>query len=270
MDILTHAISGTAVAACAVTFVKTNLLGKTKLLLAGAVGGVFPDLDAVSMWSGFDSTFGKLFNLSNSGREIYGMKFWYSHHAFFHSLLAGIIFGLLFLGMIYLFEKVIVRKSGRTLSKPFLKNHIIYFIVFVLGYWAHLAGDLPTPASVWGGVALFWPSAEYVGGYGKIWWWNNYDIFLLILFSIIVTIVGPWISKYVRKRAKQFSSLVLCITFTLIVIQMNTREYSYAYEGNTDKYATMEENSRKEQERILGKHLYQYMSWFDSKMKFLF
>lgn len=270
MDILTHAISGTAVATTAATFVKVKPLGRAKILLAGTLGGVFPDIDAVSMWSRFNGTFGKIFGLSHSGREIYGMKLWYSHHAFFHSLLASILFGLLLLGIIYLIKKRKKNRISNSLTPSFLSSHIIYFVAFVLGYWAHLVGDLPTPASVWGGIAFLWPSQEYIGGYGKIWWWNNYDIFLLILSSIALILLVPLLSKYIRSRAKIFSVLILSITLSLTVIQINTREFDYAYENNTTRYAEMEQNSKKEQERILGKRLYGYMMWFDSKMKFHF
>lgn len=268
MDILTHVISGTAVAACAATFVPATAVRKAKILFVGTLGGFWPDIDAVSMWSRFDSVFGQLFGLSHTGRAIYGSKFWYSHHAFFHSLLGSILFGILLMLAIYFVYKLLSKR--KTTFSAFVKSHMIYFVVFVLGYWVHLAGDLPTPASVWGGMALWWPSAEYVGGYGKIWWWNNYDIFLLILFSIIINLTIPAISKYIRRRAKVFTTLVLCITLVLITIQVNTRQYDYAYKGNTSKYAEMEKNSKKEQERILGKRIYRYMEWFDRKMPFYF
>lgn len=270
MDILTHAISGTAVAACAATFVKPSPLKKVKILFVGTLGGIFPDIDAVSMWSKFDATIGQLFNLSYTGKQIYGMKLWYSHHAFFHSLLASILFGLLLLFFVYLINSKIDKGGKKIGFSTFLQNKVIYFITFVLGYWAHLAGDLPTPSSVWGGIALFWPSNTYIGGAGKIWWWNNYDIFLLICLSIVLILVVPLISKYIKKRSKIFSSLVLCLILSLILIQINTRKYDYAYKESAINYAKMEGKSKKEQERILGRRLYRYMSWFDSKLKFYF
>lgn len=268
MDILTHAISGTAVAACAAAFVRTTPLRKAKILAMGTLGGFWPDIDAASMWSKFDTVFGQLFGLEHTGRVIYGSKFWYSHHAFFHSAVASILFGLLLVFTIYLINRIFSKK--KILFSTFIKSHVIYFVVFVLGYWAHLAGDLSTPSSVWGGIALLWPSADYVGGYGNIWWWNNYDIFLLILLSIIINLSVPALSKYIRSRAKVFTTAILCITLIMIVIQVNTRQYDYAYSGNTSRYAEMEKNSKKEQERILGKRIYRCMEWFDRKMPFYF
>lgn len=268
MDILTHAVSGMAVATCAATFVKGNVLRKAKIILTGTLGGMVPDIDAVSMWSRFDSTFGALFNLSHSGKVIYGSKFWYSHHAFLHSLLASLVIGAAIVLMVYLVRRVLMKDS--TDFSHFIKNHFIYFIVFVLGYWAHLAGDLPTPASVWNGVALFWPSQDYIGGSGKIWWWNNYDIFLLIVCCITINLIVAAIAKQLRGKAKWITSLVLLVTFILIFHQVNTRQYNYAYTGSTSRYTEMEQNSKKEQERILGKKLYRLMERFDRSLIFYF
>lgn len=267
MDILTHALSGTAVAVCSSSFVKTTIKKRAGILFVGTLGGVFPDLDAISMWSRFDFTIGQLFNLSHTGREIYGMKLWYSHHAFFHSLSASILFGFILVAFIYLFRK---KKNEAKNFHSFRQRYSIYFITFVLSYWAHLAGDLPTPSSVWGGIAFLWPAEEYIGGYGKIWWWNNYDIFLLILSYITITLVLPMLSKYIRSLRITFSILFFCITLNLILIQINNRQFNYAYIGNTSKYTEMELNSKKEQEQILGKRIYRYMSWLDQKLKFHF
>lgn len=143
-------------------------------------------------------------------------------------------------------------------------------MTFALGYWAHLAGDLPTPSSVWGGIALFWPSDKYIGGYGKIWWWNNYDIFLLILFCIILNLAVPAISGYIRQRARIFTLSVSLITLVLIVIQINSRHYNYSYTDNRSNYTQMEQNSKKEQKRILGKRVYGYMDKFDRMVKINF
>lgn len=268
MDILTHAISGTAVATCAASFVQTSPSRKAKILLAGTLGGMFPDIDAISMWSRFDATIGKLFGLSHTGKAIYSAKFWYSHHAFFHSLLASILFGILFVLIAYSIHKLISKKQLSVTN--YGKSHLIYFIVFVLGFWSHLAGDLPTPSSSWGGVAMFFPSSNYVGGSGKIWWWNNYDIFLLILGCIILNLSIPSLFKAIRNKSKIFTSAILAITLGFILIQVNSREYNYAYDESRAKYAEMEQNSKKEQERILGQRLYQYMEKFDGILKIHF
>lgn len=266
MDILTHTLSGIAVATVVANYNKTATLQKAKIILVGAVGGALPDIDAVSMWSKFDQTLGAFFRLSHSGRFIYGSKFWYSHHAFFHSLIGSLILAILFLVLICIIRN---GKENKNLT-AFLKKYSTYLIAFVLGYWAHLAGDLPTPASVWGGIGFFWPSENYIGGYGKIWWWNNYDIFLLILSCIIINITLPAISKYIAAKARIFTLSVACITLFLILIQVNTRYYDYSYEGNSSNYSLMEKRSKEEQKRILGNRLYLYMDKLDRSLKINF
>lgn len=268
MDILTHALSGTAVATCAMNYVPSTFARKFKIVLAGTIGGAFPDLDAVSMWSRFDSTFGKIFGLEYSGKVIYGSKLWYSHHAFFHSVVASVVFGVLLLLSIYPLKTF--RNKDPLSFLSFSKSHLIYPLVFIFGFWAHLAGDIPTPASVWSGIDLFWPSKSYVGGYGKIWWWNNYDIFLIIVCCIILNLIVPVLFRYIRKNVRLFTASVLIVGLSLILLQVNTRQYNYAYTGNTSKYAEFEQNSKREQQRILGKRLYRYMERFDGILKFYF
>jgi membrane-bound metal-dependent hydrolase YbcI (DUF457 family) len=270
MDILTHTLSGVAIATATATYVQTTPLRKGKILAIGALGGFWPDIDAVSMWSRFDTTFGQWFNLSHTGREIYGMKLWYSHHAFFHSILASLLFGLLLFLFIYFLYRIFRNKEKKFSFKAFTRKHIIYPITFTLAYWMHLFGDLPTPASVWGGIDMWWPLGEYVGGYGHIWWWNNYDIFLLVVLCIIINLLVPVMSGYIRKRKREFAVECFALMLSVIILQCVLRQHDYAYTGNTTKYAEMEENSKKEQERILGKRIYRFMEWFDRKMPFYF
>lgn len=268
MDILTHTLSGVAVATCVATFAKTKFSQKAKTIFAGALGATLPDIDAISMWSRFDSTFGKLFGLSHSGRMIYGSKLWYSHHAFFHSIIASIVIILFFISLLYVIRRI---KKGDSVSfLDFCRTYSIYIIAFILGYWTHLLGDIPTPSSVWGGVGAFWPSKNYIGGTGHIWWWNNYDIFLLIVFCIIINLTVPFISKYIRSKSKVFTTSVFAITLILTLVQINTRKFDYAYEGNSTKYAEMEQNSKEEQKRILGSKLYNSMYKLDKAIRINF
>lgn len=263
MDILTHTLSGLAVATCTAAFVP-KVRDKIALCCVGAVGGALPDLDAISLWSRFDGTLGKLFNLQVKGSVIYSSKFWYSHHAFLHSLVGGLLFGALLMFILYFCRK------NRGDFLPFLKAKKIYFVTFVLAYCAHLAGDLPTPSSAWGGIALFFPSADYVGGYGKIWWWNNYDIFLLIVVCIVLNIIALLFVRFLKEKTKSIVLVVFAVCLVAIVLQINTRQFDYAYSKDNSKYMEMEQNSKMEQQRILGDKLYKMMKSFDDKLKFYF
>ena len=259
MDILTHICSGVAVATVIASFAKEKDIKPLKILGFGALGGAFPDIDAISMWSHFDSTIGHFLGLSHTGRTIYGAKFWYSHHAFFHSVAAALIIALLLVLMGYLLRKVRKGNKKETLFE-YCKRKWWLLGAFIAGYLCHLLGDLPTPSSVWGGVNMFYPSDAYVGGSGKIWWWNNYDIFLLLVACIIANTV---VILTCKRHLRQLTVGIALLTFTLIAVQTNTRHYDYAYIGNASNYAEMEQQSKTEQERILGGRIYKCMKWVD-------
>jgi hypothetical protein len=175
------------------------------------------------------------------------------------ALLIAVIFGLVSYGV----QKA-VRKDKKGNFGRYCKNHFSLIIVFVVGYLLHLFGDMPTTASVWGGVNLFFPDSNYIGGSGKIWWWNNYDIFLLLVLCIIVN--GILLLAF--KRHIQHTAIVIVATLTLlcIEIQINTRQYDYAYSGNTTRYSEMEQQSKQEQESILGNRIYSAMEWLDKRL----
>lgn len=253
---LTGLAAGTLVAA----FSKDRFWKKTCIVLTGAVGGVLPDIDAISMWSKFDRTFGAWFNLQHSGREIYSSKFWYSHHAFFHSIAASILLALLLGFLVYLIAKI--RKSVPAFI-PYVRANALFPLSFVMGYWAHLVFDMPTPASAWGGVNLWWPSPTYIGGSGQIWWWNNYDIFLLVAVAVSLNLLILLIAHFGKLKAPRFTLLIALMIGLLIVFQVNTRKVDY----NSGNFSKLEAASKEEQQRILCKKLYKAMERLDSKVK---
>ncbi|MBC7485616.1 MAG: metal-dependent hydrolase [Cytophagaceae bacterium] len=89
MDIITHGLSGVAVGKVAASFTGKGVKNKMTIVLLSGLAAILPDFDALSLWSKFDATIGKLFNLQHSGKGIYFSKFWYSHHGFLHSLVAA-------------------------------------------------------------------------------------------------------------------------------------------------------------------------------------
>ncbi len=130
MNILTHCISGllsgTAVGICSSK--KTSFrIGCT---FFGGLGGIIPDVDVISLWSGFDSSLGSWFQLTQKGREIYNGDWWYSHHNFTHSISCMLLLSILLMGLI----RCTTRKK-----KAWKSNASIYFsLAFALGYLAHL------------------------------------------------------------------------------------------------------------------------------------
>ncbi len=92
MDILSHSLSGVAFGTVIASFTDKGFKRKAGVVLLSGFGGALPDIDAISLWSKFDTTIGHFFGLAHSGNEIYFSKFWYSHHGAMHSLLvAGIV-----------------------------------------------------------------------------------------------------------------------------------------------------------------------------------
>lgn len=265
MDILTHTLSGVAVGTTLVAFFKKRWSHNLGIIALSALGGAFPDVDAVSLWSGFDGTFGKLFSLNHSGKEIYSAHFWYSHHTFFHSLLASILLPLLvvmFIGMLKSF-----RKSN--VPNPF-KNVIVtnklLLLGFIISYNVHLFEDMPTPSGSWGGVAYLWPFNLYIGGTGQIWWWNNYDIFLIVISTIAVNSLILIFRKRSTFNVGLLSLFVLLAGTLFILIQINARNINF----NKSKFSLNEKQSLIIQNKFLGSKTYGIMNALDNSLKINF
>lgn len=265
MDIFTHTLSGVATGTVAATFSHDSRIKRLLLVFICTVGGFFPDIDAISLWSQFDITFGKLFALTQTGKEIYGGTLWYSHHAFFHSLFGACTFTMLLALCLYIYKQLFHWKRPQ-----WRQSHSILLPVtgFFFAYLIHLVEDMVTPASVWGGVALMWPSSTYYGGTGSIWWWNNYDITLIICAVIIInTLLLLFMRSYV---AQGFSVIVAIIAVALITIQVTSRTFDFSYSGNATKYQHYENESKKIQQVILGEKLYSIMRTIDRIIPFYF
>lgn len=238
MDILSHSLSGVAAVSTFLPFTDYDKKQKTIALLLGALIGAAPDIDAVSLWSKFGS----------AGHDIYFGKSWYSHHGFNHSIVAALLWVF---GVLYFRTKRLQAVS---------KNEILLSSALFIGFIAHLLEDMPTPYCVWGGVRLFFPFTTYIGGSGKIWWWNNYDIFLLIL---LITCSNLLIDKIIKSQKEMFILLnTACIVF-VIFFQINSRQYDYNYVNFASNYDELETHSKEEQKRILGPSLYNVMETFD-------
>lgn len=265
MDLLTHIAAGAAVGTTIAVCVKGKAGKKAAVVCAGALGGALPDIDAISLWSKFDATFGRLFGLSHAGKEIYSAKFWYSHHAFMHSLAACVLLALILLVVIF-----IVRKGFKNLSwaglKLFSGRNIAVAGAFASGYIAHLICDMPTPASSWGGVNILFPLEPYIGGWGKIWWWNNYDIFLIISAVIAANLLILALSGLLKRRSKQLSCVLLAAAVVIIIVQVNSRGFDF----NSHTYQQCETKSKEIQKKILGEKLYKRMEKLDNAVPIYF
>ena len=265
MDIITHTLSGVAISTVVVGFSGKGFKEKLGIISISGNGAALPDLDAISLWSRFDSTFGRLFNLEHSGRDIYFSKLWYSHHAFLHSVLAAIIIAFLIGVLSYL---IFLRQKPKSFSGLItnLKREKLILLAFVSGFIIHLIEDMPTPSGVWGGVNLFWPLHKYLGGSGDTWWWNNYDIFLIVTSIIVINLILGLLKPLKRLNPKMLTSGILILGFILGLIQVKTRDFDFNYTGHTLRYDEYELKSKELQKKILGQNVYGLMEKFDNKI----
>ena len=260
MDLLTHIVSGAAVGGTVGHFSPK----KNSALIfpvIGGFGGLLPDVDAISLWSKFDTTIGKWLHLSHPGHVIYSEKFWYSHHGFTHSIFAPVLYGLVFVLFAFLLKKITIQSYT---------SWVLPLSAFLLAYWIHLLEDLPTPDGPWGGIRLFFPSTTYVGGTGQIWWWNNYDIFLLA-FSLLI---ANWIIHLLLRKKEIWKTRVSLVytacVFSLIFYQINHRPFDFTYNGDGVNYEFLEQKSLALQEEILGPWLYSIMHSLDQHLPLYF
>jgi membrane-bound metal-dependent hydrolase YbcI (DUF457 family) len=267
MDLLTHIVSGLATGTVVAGFSKkTGAAAHAAIVVAAGLGGALPDLDAISLWSKFDETIGKLLHLNHSGAVIYSGKFWYSHHGFLHSIAAALLiaFGIAAFGFL-----LRARKRGIGF-REYLGQRSSALTGFTAGFMIHLLGDMPTPASNWGGVRLLWPLKTYVGGTGDIWWWNNYDLFLIACGTFATGAILLMAGRPARFHARYPIAAAFALGCVLSLVQIHSRDIDYAYTGNTDRYRQFEEASKRQQREILGERLYAGMEWFDRKLPILF
>ena len=260
MDILSHTITGIAVGAGVGNFVKPPA-SRGVFILICALGGAFPDIDAISLWSKFDSTLGSWLHLTHTGEQIYCGKFWYSHHGFFHSLLAMALFGSLFCWIPFLKNKIAKKKVV-------LKVHTMWALTFFLAGTFHLLEDMPTPDNIWGGVRLFFPFEVYIGGWNYIWWWNNYDLFLIILLTATLAIILLYIPHSFRFK-KITTSGILCIGIGMYCFQVHQRPV-FIFDSTSSQYPKNEANSLLVQQSLLPPYLYQTMKKLDEHLPLYF
>ncbi|MEJ2199680.1 MAG: metal-dependent hydrolase [Desulfuromonadaceae bacterium] len=262
MDIISHTLAGIAVATAVAALATERPVDRGRILCCGGLGGVLPDLDTISLWSGFDGTLGSFFQLPAKGRDIYFSNFWYSHHNFAHSLLGGLLISCalllpLALPLLVTGKRSLYQKGWRQLG--------IYGLALLAGYSAHLLGDLPTPSHSWGGIKLFWPLPVTSGGSGRIWWWNNYDLFLLLALACTLNLGLLGLSARLKKAWRKILPTLICLAvFLLLLRQIEGRQVDFNNTGYRSKWAECEEKSLEQQQELLGQPLYHLMRQFDA------
>lgn len=264
MDILINVFIGLGIGTALAAWNRSRPAQQVKLMLMGAFGALLPSLDEITLLPYFDSTIGKWFGLQESGVEIFMGKHWYSHQSFMHSIFADVLFSILILlsmGIIYRY----VIHGARTL-KCSLGYTSIYAFTFSISYLIHLLGDLTAPAGPWGGVRLFFPMETYIGGWGMTWWWNNYDLTLVLLVVVVANLILiAWIPP-LKKGMRYLPAFICGVAFLLISWQLSSRGYNFNREG----YDCRERASHHIQEDILGKRIHRVMVKIDNNLPFYY
>ena len=272
MDIISHTLSGIAISTIVAAISKKALWEKGLIVFCGGLGGALADIDSISLWSRFDSTIGAFFHLPHKGSDIYFSNYWYSHHNFAHSLVGGLIITLCLFVIFSLPVTVFSKNDSR---RNMFRRIGVYWVVLFLGYVMHLLGDLPTPSLTWGGIKLFWPLPVAIGGTGHIWWWNNYDIFLIIGGCCAINIGMIILYPILKKPFIRYLPLFICIgSFIAILHQIDQRNVNFANTGYTkgywERYWEHDIKSLEIQKEILGEKLYDIMTNADRKLTFYF
>ncbi len=260
MDILSHTLTGVAVGTVMASFSEGGFGRKATIIGIAGLGGALPDFDAISLWSKFDQTIGQWLGLKLSGANIYFNTLWYSHHGALHSITLAFLIPLLF----FLIGNLIKRRVKPQEWRKSLQKNKLLVLGFALGFTCHLLEDMPTPHCVWGGVRFFFPSPQYMGGFGKIWWWNNYDLFLIIVTVIVLNLLLLAVIRFLGQKTKWLTSSIFLIGVSLFLYQINSRSFDFNYRGFTSKHGEYERKSMDIQREILGEELYSWMEKLDN------
>lgn len=264
MDVVTQIIAGLLIGTVVAGFVMCRPAQRFKIVLAGGLGGIFPEVDTLSLMPWFDRTLGKWMGINQSGIDIYFGNEWFSHQAFTHSLLGllcctGAIWFLNILFYTHVIKHARTWKAAGSYLAP-------YFIAFAGGYLLHLMLDLFTPAGPWGGIRLFFPMDVYIGGWGKLWWWNNYDIILVLFLGLMMNVLSLISIPIMDRKMKIIPSMVLALALIGISIQIHSRHFNFNQPG----YMGREAASHHIQQQVLAPPVYEAMAWVDQRLPVYF
>lgn len=248
MDIVTHILSGAVVSSVPAVMLCRRQFTRIGVMAFGGFAAALPDIDAISHWSGFDKTFGRWFALSQTGRDIYSDTHWYSHHGFTHSLMAA---------MLLAFIVWLIMKCRRD------KIAIAFVLALFGGHIVHLLGDMITPGGSWRGVRLLYPLNDYFGGWGKVWWWNNYDIFLITAIALLIAFILAIVWRTYDRRG-------VLLTVVLWLAIASTMVFNGSGGFNKGIYSDNEIKSKEIQQGKLPEPIYKAIEWFDRKLPVLF
>ena len=132
---------------------------------------------------------------------------------------------------------------------------------------------MPTPEFTWGGVAMLFPSTKYTGGIGYIWWWNNYDLFLIIISVVFLNLILTLVSTLMKVKMRKVCIVIFGLGLSTYLYQINKRPFNFQYSGFKEHgtvWRIYEKESKKIQKEILGDNLFGIMTNLDNSIPFYF
>lgn len=264
MDAVTNVLLGIFAGLIVAGWNRSRPAQRLKLILIGVIGATLPSVDEITLWAGFDEYIAPIFQLDTPGHILYFSKVWYGHQGFFHSLLAAALCSLL-IGLVLSTWYYYIERGTSTWQAAF-RYMGIYMATTALGFCLHLCGDLVAPGGPWEGIRLFYPLDQYVGGWGLTWWWNNYDLDLIILLSISICAIFLHTAHPLKKGFRMMPTLVLGCCMLTISWQLSQRSFDF----NVDSYVAREAASKHIQRQVLGESVTQWMEWIDRRLPVYF
>ena len=185
-----------------------------------------------------------------------------------HSLFAALFMTIL-ITFVRMASMKIFRRSQWEGGVAYAMTRRCSIFAFLGGFIVHLFEDMPTPSSTWGGVNFFWPSPDYIGGTGHIWWWNNYDLFLIIVGVSVINVLLILLRRLRAFQVQKWCLGAFAMGVVLCLVQINSRGFDFGYQESVD-YQKYEKRSKDIQREILGDTVYEWMVELDSRLPIYF
>jgi hypothetical protein len=174
------------------------------------ISSLIPDLDGLSLLI---------------SHRVYFGKWWYSHHMLGHSILGALIFASI-ISLSYITIAITIRgitnlfRREKVALESRIRRYAGAWLAALIGYLAHLMGDLLTPPGPWGGIALFWPDQRMYGGWSKIYWQNYYIIYIAIAFLLCFLVIQILAGLFSSIKIKYMKWLGIFFRVVSVIISL--------------------------------------------------
>lgn len=210
------------------SFFKKDLHPYSKILVLSVLFALLPDMDSFS--GNYTST-----------------NVFIGHRGITHSIFFVTASSLIFSAFLFFLDIKQLKGAGTEHRKRF---PLFMFLVLLTAGMSHIIADLPQPASIWGGIPVFFPlksDGVYMrsGGWARIGWYD-----LKIIWSLIYAALLSWILialiHVLKKRQRLFAiraaaiaviliNIITCVNITLY-ISNSTYTSNEAWNAQQEQY----------------------------------